>query len=44
MKADYKVRIGWCHAPKWMMVELPLYLILAWKAGKMVERSRAGSK
>ena len=31
-------------APKWMMIELPLYLILAWKAGKMVEGSRSGNE
>lgn len=31
------------EAPKWMMIELPFYLIVAWYAGKMVEKSRAGS-
>lgn len=26
--------------PTWMAVELPFYLVVAWQAGKMVERSR----
>jgi hypothetical protein len=28
-------------SPKWMMIELPLCLVVAWKAGKMVECCRA---
>ena len=28
--------------PKWMLIELPLYLVVAWLAGRMEERRRAG--
>ena len=27
--------------PDWMMIELPLYLVVAWAAGRMVEGRRA---
>lgn len=26
------------HGPTWMFIELPLYLVLAWAAGRMVRR------
>lgn len=29
------------EGPGWMAVELPLYLVVAWLAGRMVERQRA---
>jgi len=28
-------------APKWMMIELPLYLVVAWLAGRRVAKCRA---
>ncbi|MEE4175332.1 MAG: hypothetical protein V2I57_13850 [Xanthomonadales bacterium] len=29
--------------PAWTLIELPLYLVVAWLAGKQVEKSRAGA-
>jgi hypothetical protein len=29
--------------PKWMLIELPLYLVVAWLAGRMEERRRAAA-
>jgi hypothetical protein len=29
--------------PAWTLIEMPLYLVVAWLAGKQVEKSRAGA-
>ena len=31
------------EGPSWMVIELPLYLVVAWFAGRMVQKARAGS-
>ena len=31
------------EAPRWMMIEFPLYLVVAWYAGRLVDKSRAGN-